>query len=56
MYNCFKFWFFADTPEGSESMDQDESVEDMSEVELSGDEDGEELANRIRDRSGKLWL
>ena len=34
-------------------MDTDESVVDPSEVELSGDEDSNELAGRIRDRIGK---
>ena len=37
-------------------MDQDESEADLSEVELSGDDDSAELAGRIRDRTGKNYL
>ena len=39
-------------------MEQEESGEDFSDVELSGDEDSRDLANRIRERTGMclVWF
>ena len=50
--------FLADREDDGQNMEQEESGEDFSDVELSGDEDSRDLANRIRDRTGMylVWF